>query len=47
MGGKVKLYRYDGHGKRLEAQPDLVVEQGKPLSLVVPEGGLVIAERVP
>ncbi|MEI6502718.1 MAG: hypothetical protein WCP21_17050, partial [Armatimonadota bacterium] len=46
-GGKVKLHHYDGHGKRLEAQPNVVVEQGKPLSLVVPEGGLVIVERVP
>jgi hypothetical protein len=46
-GGKVRLYRYDSHGKRLEAQPDLIVEQGKPLSLTVPEGGMVIVERVP
>ncbi|MFH1969648.1 MAG: hypothetical protein ABIJ53_04940 [Verrucomicrobiota bacterium] len=45
-GSRVKLYSYDRHGVRLPAQPELTVAQGKPLALTVPEGGLLIAERV-
>ena len=45
-GGKVRLYTYDRQGKRQAVQPDVTAEKGKPLSLTVPEGGLVIVELV-
>ena len=43
--GKVKLYRYDNKGTRVDAEAEVEVEAGEPLAVQVPEGGLVVAER--
>jgi hypothetical protein len=45
--GKVLLYRYDREGTRIDAEADVMLQKGKPLALMVPEGGLVIAELQP
>jgi hypothetical protein len=45
QGGKVKLYRYDKAGTRIDAEADVTVTKGQPTSILVPEGGMVIAER--
>jgi hypothetical protein len=42
-GGKVRVYRYDAKGERLEPT---TVEAGRDLALEVPERGLTIAERL-
>jgi hypothetical protein len=44
VSGKARLYRYDSSGKRIETDAEATVRDGK-LSLTVPQGGLVIAER--
>lgn len=45
VSGKVKLYRYDKVGTRIDAEAEVTVTKGKPLAIQVPEGGMVIAER--
>lgn len=44
-GGHVRIYRYDKSGTRVDAEADATVAKGGELGLLVPEGGLVIAER--
>ena len=46
-GGRVRLYRYDRQGTRIDAEADVTAPKGGPLSVVVPDGGMVIAERYP
>jgi len=44
-GGKVRLYRYDKTGTRVDAEAEVTVAKGEALAVVVPEGGMVVAER--
>ncbi|MEN6548543.1 MAG: hypothetical protein ABFE07_21060 [Armatimonadia bacterium] len=44
-GGKLKLYRYNSEGTRIDAEAEVTITRGQQLSLTVPEGGLVIAEK--
>lgn len=44
--GKVKLYRYDKNGTRIDAEAEVEAKAGEPLPIQVPADGLVIAERV-
>lgn len=46
VGGKIRLYRYDSNGTRIDADAEVTLPQGKPLAIVVPKDGLVIAERM-
>jgi hypothetical protein len=44
--GKARVYRYDHLGTRLPAEADIELPGGTPVAIEVPEGGLVIAERL-
>lgn len=45
VAGKVKLYRYDRNGTRIDAEAEVETRAGEPLAIQVPEEGLVVAER--
>lgn len=42
--GKVRLYRYNSEGTRIDAEAEVDLAKGESLAVLVPEGGLVIAE---
>jgi hypothetical protein len=44
-GGHLKLYRYNREGVRIDAEADVTLAKGQELTVLVPEGGMVIAER--